>query len=312
MNALCEPPPNAAAPPWWVRILGRIPLPFMYGLGKLIAFVASDVFRYRVSVARENLRVALPELDELRRRLVLHRHYQAFAEVLCELPRVAVMSTAELRARVSMPDLDLLKAEFAAGQSVLLLTAHQCNWEWLLQALALDLGRPFLAAYKPPHSARAERTMLALRGRFGVRMVPGKRLLREVLRRRQDVHAIGMVADQMPTSSGGRIWLNFLGRATAFFPGPAQVARLGGYNTYFLALRRTRRGYYQARFTLLARASEALDTVEFTGRYAASDEAQLREYPADWTWTHRRWKLQPPAPLPSAPPPVTPPPAALP
>jgi len=161
--------------------------------------------------------------------------------------------------------------------------------------VALDIGVPFLCAYKPPHSAGADRLMLGFRGRFGVHMVPGKRLLREVLRRRGTVHAIGMVADQMPTSSAGRVWLRFLGRETAFFPGPAEVARAGAYAAYFLALRRVSRGHNEARLEPLASAGENAGVEEFTARYAARVESLIRESPEDWAWTHRRWKLQPPA-----------------
>ena len=289
---LVDAPP--AQPAWWLRALGRLPLPLMYALAGFVAWLLRDVFRYRVRVVRENLRGALPGLGESGQRQVLRRHYQAFAEVLFELPRLAVMSAAELRERLLLPDMPALHAELARGRPVLVLTAHQCNWEWLLQAIALDLGVPFLAAYKPPHSPGADRLMLALRGRFGVRMVPGKRLLREVVRHRGQPHVIGMVADQMPTSSAGRVWLRFLGRDTAFFPGPAEVARLGAYSAYFLALRRLRRGYYEVRFEPLAVAGDNLDVPTFTARYAAHVEAGIRAYPADWAWTHRRWKLQPP------------------
>jgi KDO2-lipid IV(A) lauroyltransferase len=279
----------------------------MYALATLSAFLMRDVLRYRVRVARDNLRRALPELSETERRRILRRHYQVFAEALFELPRVAVMSPAELRARVTVAGVDTVHAEYALGRSTLLLIGHQCNWEWLLQATALAVGVPFLAAYKPPHSAYADRLMLGLRGRFGVRMVPGKRLLREVLRWRGTAHAVGMVADQMPTSSPGRVWLRFMGRETAFFPGPGEIARAAGYSAYFMPLRRVRRGHYESGFVQLVAAGERLEVAEFTARYAAQLEAMIRACPEDWAWTHRRWKLQPPADTPAPPsPPVQP------
>jgi KDO2-lipid IV(A) lauroyltransferase len=273
----------------------------MYALATLSAFLMRDVLRYRVRVARDNLRRALPELSETERRRILRRHYQVFAEALFELPRVAVMSPAELRARVTVAGVETVHAEYALGRSTLLLIGHQCNWEWLLQATALAVGVPFLAAYKPPHSAYADRLMLGLRGRFGVRMVPGKRLLREVLRWRGTAHAVGMVADQMPTSSPGRVWLRFMGRETAFFPGPGEIARAAGYSAYFMPLRRVRRGHYESGFVQLVAAGERLEVAEFTARYAAQLEAMIRACPEDWAWTHRRWKLQPPADTPAPP-----------
>jgi KDO2-lipid IV(A) lauroyltransferase len=284
-----------STPAWWLRALGRVPLPVMYALAGAMAFLMRDVLRYRVAVARANLAAALPMLDADSRRRILRRHYDSLASVLFELPRLASMSAEELQARMTLPDMPGVREELARGTPVLVLAAHQGNWEWLLQALALGFGAPFLAAYKPPHSEAADRLMLGVRERFGTRMVPGKRLLREVLRRRGTAHAIGMVADQVPTSSPGRVWLEFFGRETAFFPGPAEIAKAGRYSVYFLALRRLRRGYYETRFEPIAAAGEDLDVPTLIRRYAARVEALVREHPEDWAWTHRRWKLEPPA-----------------
>jgi KDO2-lipid IV(A) lauroyltransferase len=284
-----------STPAWWLRALGRVPLPVMYALARAMSFLMRDVLHYRVAVARANLAAALPQLDANARQRILRQHYDSLATVVFELPRLATMSPDELRARMTLPDMPAAREDLAGGTPVLVLAAHQGNWEWLLQALALGFGAPFLAAYKPPHSESADRLMLAVRERFGTRMVPGKRLLREVLRRRGTAHAIGMVADQVPTSSPGRVWLEFFGRETAFFPGPAEIARAGRYSVYFLALRRLRRGYYETRFERIAAAGEDLDVPTLVGRYAARVEALVREHPEDWAWTHRRWKLEPPA-----------------
>jgi len=43
----------------------------MYALATLAAFLMRDVLRYRVRVARDNLRRALPELSETERRRIL-------------------------------------------------------------------------------------------------------------------------------------------------------------------------------------------------------------------------------------------------
>src|SRR5438552_10436529 len=50
-------------------------------------------------------------------------------------------------------------------------SAHQCNWEWMLLALSLELGYPLDAAYKPLVDNWAEREMKKLRTRFGSRLV---------------------------------------------------------------------------------------------------------------------------------------------
>jgi KDO2-lipid IV(A) lauroyltransferase len=115
-----------------------------------------------------------------------------------------------------------------------------------------------------------------------------------VVRRRGQLHAVALHADQMPASSGRRQWLTFLGRDTAFYPGPAEIARLTGYAAFFVAMRRLSRGQYRVDFLPICAAGERLDPQVFTARYAGLVEQMIRASPADWTWIHRRWKAQRP------------------
>jgi KDO2-lipid IV(A) lauroyltransferase len=36
---------------------------------------------------------------------------------------------------------------------------------------------------------------------------------------------------------------------------------------------------------------ESLETGELTERFARRVERQIKESPADWPWSHRRWRL---------------------
>jgi Kdo2-lipid IVA lauroyltransferase/acyltransferase len=128
-------------------------------------------------------------------------------------------------------------------------------------------------------------------------VIAAKRLVREVISRRRQVqvHAVAMLADQMPTSSQGRHWVRFLGRETAFYPGPAEIARMTGYAAFFIAMRRERRGHYTLEVVPICAANERLDPQVFTARYAGLVEAQILDSPAEWTWIHRRWKGERPA-----------------
>ena len=72
-------------------------------------------------------------------------------------------------------------------------------------------------AYKPLHDAWAERLLRRLRSRFGAELVPAKELLNDVIRRRHEVRAIALVADQDPVSAELRHYTTFLGQETAFY-----------------------------------------------------------------------------------------------
>ncbi len=45
-------------------------------------------------------------------------------------------------------------------------------------------------------------------------------------------------------------------------------------------------------FARIAAAGEQLPSGEFTARYARMVEEQIRAAPADWPWSHKRWKLE--------------------
>jgi KDO2-lipid IV(A) lauroyltransferase len=248
--------------------------------------------RYRVAVARANLSACFPQLGRRQINRLLLIHYLRLGQVAVEFLKIATLSPDQMRARVPLVNLEAVRRETEAGRSILLLGAHQCNWEWSLHGVALQVGVPMEAAYKPLHSPRADRQLRLLRTRFGARLLMAKKLLRESMRNRHQVRAVALIADQVPSSSDGRFWLQFLGRDTAFYPGPGEIARITGYAAFFAAMRRTGLGRYQIEFQPISSAQERPEPHVFTERYARLLEALIRANPADWTWTHRRWKLQ--------------------
>jgi KDO2-lipid IV(A) lauroyltransferase len=271
----------------------------LYAIAALLAFLARHVLRFRVGIARDNLQRCFPERSPAEINALLNAYYRQLGQVAVEFLKMAGMSAQQMRAHLRPLNFDLVRAETRAGRSVILLAAHQCNWEWALQGTTMQMDVPLDAAYKPLHGALSDRELRKLRVRFGAHLIAAKRLVREVVQRRRQVqaHAVALLADQMPTSSQGRHWLSFLGRDTAFYPGPAEIARMTGYAGFFVAMRRERRGYYTLEIQQICAADEKLDPPVFTARYAALVEAQIRAHPADWTWLHRRWKSSPPAAL---------------
>src|SRR5579863_680998 len=278
----------------WIRALSRLPFACLYRLTALIMWLLRHVFRFRVAVARDNLRRCFAQRSEPEIEALLDHYYRQLSQVAAEFIKMADMSADQLRSHLQVHNAERVRAETGAGRSVLLLGAHQCNWEWALQATVLYLGVPIDAAYKPLHAAGFDRELRKLRCRFGAHLIAAKKLVREVLRRRGRLHAVALHADQMPSSSGRRQWLTFLGRETAFYPGPAEIARLSGYAAFFVSMRRCARGQYQVDFVPISAAGERLDPQVFTARYAALVEAMILESPGDWTWVHRRWKVSAP------------------
>jgi KDO2-lipid IV(A) lauroyltransferase len=283
------PPPRSA---WWVRLVSRLPFAALYLLADLLGWLAFRVFPHREKVVRENLSLCFPELDAAAMRDIRRRYYAAFADVLVEVIKSATIPPGEIRRRVRIVGLEQPQALLAAGQSVLLAAAHQCNWEWMLLALSLELGYPLDAAYKPLVDSWAEREMKKVRSRFGSRLVPAKDLLADIIKRGKVVRVVAMVADQEPTTSEHKHWTRFLNRDTAFYMGPEEIARVTRFPVFFLAMKRTGRGFYELRFEPLSVRGESSKPGELTERYVRLVEQQIRDAPPDWPWSHKRWKLK--------------------
>jgi len=287
-----KPEPSYGRPVWWARLLARVPLAALYGLASFAGWLTFRFFPYRERVIRENLSKAFPGFNEPQLREVMRRYYLGFAQMLMEIIKSVRMPAAELHQRVRILNIEAPRAILARGQSVLLVAAHQGNWEWMLLSLSIELGYPVDAAYKPLVNQWAEREMKKLRTRFGSRLVPAKDLLPDIIKRRDVVRAVAMVADQEPTTSERKYWTRFLGRDTAFYMGPEEIARVTHFPVFFIAMRRTARGYYEMEFQPLAPGDQVGRSGELTERYARLVEQQIHSAPPDWPWSHKRWKLK--------------------
>jgi len=277
-----------------IRLLSRTPLCVLYGLAGCVYLLAYYVFRHRRHVIGAQLDKVFPDRSESERRRIHREFLKNYCQVMVEILKGASIPGRELIARTRIADVAPVRRFLDAGQSVLLLTSHMGNWEWLLQAVTLQLGFPVDAAYKPIRYARGERLMLALRTRFGARLVPAKEVLPDFLRRRAIVHLLAMNADQTPSPTERHHWTRFLGQDTAFYLGAEQIARATRLPIFYVRMQRLRRGFYAVELCELWDGRERTDPGELTDRYARACEQDVLARPADWLWTYRRWRYPKP------------------
>ena len=227
------------------KTLSRAPLPALYALSWVIYVLAYYLVRHRHRVIREQLAKVFPGATAAERTDIHKRFLKNFCDVLVELVKSMSIDPADMIARVRVHDLQAARAPLDAGRTVMFVTSHLGNWEWLLQGVTLQLGYPVDAAYKPLHDAWAERLVLEVRSRFGARLIPAKELLADFLRRRGVVRALAMNADQAPVSTDKRYWTKFLGQDTAFYVGAEQIARAMRLPVFYALMRRVSRGRYE-------------------------------------------------------------------
>jgi Kdo2-lipid IVA lauroyltransferase/acyltransferase len=288
---------------FFLRALGRLPLASLYGVARFMYFVTFHLLRWRRDVAERNIARSFPEKTESERAAILKQSYRNMSEVFVELLWGWRASADELKDRLTIENPELVGRFVAERRSVILLTAHVCNWEWLLPGAGAHFSMPIDAVYKPIRVASLDAYMREARSRFGGKPIPIKSFAFELLRRAGEPRAYGLVADQTPLKSMAKHWTRFLNQDTAFFVGAEKIARFLEAPVIYVAMRRVGRGRYVVRLHLLAEppydASEAARSDEdswITEAYARKLEHEIRGRPADWLWVHNKWKYpRPPA-----------------
>jgi KDO2-lipid IV(A) lauroyltransferase len=277
------------------KILSWLPLPALYAIGDALFFFTYHVLRWRRSLASANLAQSFPEKSEPERAAILRQSYRNLGDLIAEIIWSYSATPEEMKRRVTVENPEVIFNETRAGRSVLLMTAHFCNWEWQVLAGNTVLDEPMFPVYKPQRVATMDRFLRDARARFGGTPIPHKMLTRELIRHRSEARVYAMVADQTPTIDEPKYWMRFLNQDSAFFVGADAIARILKAPVVFVEMDRVRRGHYRMRVSMLARPpyDRGSDT-EVIERYARALESEIRNSPGDWLWIHRKWKYPKP------------------
>ena len=276
-------------------LISRWPPRLLDAFGYVAYVVVYRVLRWRRRLAATNLANAFPEKSVAERDVVLQQSYRNLGHTLGEALWGYAASADALTARVRYVNPELIARYTAHGQSVVLLAAHFCNWEWLLLTAGEVLKVPIDAVYKPQRVPSVDTFLRSARSRFGGNPIPHQNFMFEVMKRRADVRAYALVADHTPKHNEEKHWTTFLNQDTAFFVGADKIARILKAPVFYVAMRREGVGRYSVELKLLAEPPYDRDSgPEIVERYARALEIEIRRSPADWLWINRKWKYAKP------------------
>ncbi|MFN3404230.1 MAG: lysophospholipid acyltransferase family protein [Cytophagaceae bacterium] len=273
-----------------LKFFSRLPFPVLYRLSDILYYLLFYIIKYRSKTVYNNLKNSFPEKPEKEIRNLTKAYYRNLSDLIVETIKSYNISEEELRKRVKQVNIELLISYLNKKQTIIALSGHQCNWEWLLQCSCIHLPYSVDAVYRPLHNNTADKFFLKLRTKFGAHPVPALDTLREVIRRKNITKVIAMVADQAPPGGEIQYWTKFLNQDSAFFVGADKLAKKFKYPVFMAEMTRIKRGYYEIRYELLAEppfTDEKNDIIEL---YSKKLEESIKKYPADWLWSHMRWK----------------------
>jgi KDO2-lipid IV(A) lauroyltransferase len=275
------------------RLLGRLPLRLLHGLGALFgwaAWLASPTYRRHL---KENLALAYNP-DEAA--AILPAAVAHAGRGVLELPWLWTRPKADVVGLVTqVTGWELIEAAWQRGDGILFFTPHLGCFEITTQYYASRA--PITVLYRRPKQAWLQPLIESGRGSANFRLAPadlsGVRLLLKALKRRE---AAGMLPDQVPGTGEGQ-WADFFGR-------PAYTMTLGARlsetarTTVLLAFAERLPGGagYHLRFRAPVIEGTQAERVVAINRAL---EDLIRSCPQQYLWGYNRYK----APSGATPPP---------
>ena len=130
------------------NILSRLPLTILYICSDILYLVNKYFLRRRYKVVYRNLKTAFPDIknDEINK--LANVFFKNYYDVCIESFKSLSISQNELRNRVTVSNMTTVHKELYNNKNVVVLAAHICNWEWLLQACCIESHFDIDVVYK--------------------------------------------------------------------------------------------------------------------------------------------------------------------
>jgi KDO2-lipid IV(A) lauroyltransferase len=276
--------------------LGRLPWPWLRGLGDALAWGWHRFGARESVVAARNLELAYPDLLPQQRadlhRAVLRTTARQALETLRFWTRPHARNLAVLHTHDGM---ELFDAAIASGRGVIVAAPHYGNWELLNQWLAART--PLAILYRAPESAVGEAFLRRVRADDADRVTqvraegPGIRQLFKLLKAGG---VTGILPDQQPKAGDG-VFAPFFGVQALTMTLLGRLAERSGATVLFGYCERIGAGpEFALRFEPAPAAIASKNPVEAAAALNAAVERIARRDPAQYQWTYKRYKQRPP------------------
>ena len=279
-----------------LRTLGLLPRWLARGLCEVLAIGSYFLWPRLRQVGLFNLRLVFPEWDERRRRGILFQTFRGFGRMLADFARFPRLTRKNIEDLIVYDGFEHYASAHAQGKGVIFLTAHFGNWE--LSSFAHSLyGYPLNFTVRPMDNPLLDALITRYRCLSGGRPVDKNDFARRALQALRQGEAVGVLMDtNMLTPEG--IFVDFFGRLASTTNAPARLARKTGAALVLgLALWDRQLRKYRLHFepvSWIERDDPEEEIVVNTAHFNRLIEDQVRRYPDQWFWVHRRWKTRPP------------------
>lgn len=276
--------------------LGSLPHAAARGIGRVLATLAYLFWIRLRRVGMFNLRLAFPDWTENQQRKVLRGLFLGFGRMLADFAHYPRVRRDNIERLIIYDGFEAYAQARSEGKGVIFLTAHFGNWE--LSSFAHGVyGHPLSFIVRELDNPLVDQLINRYRCMSGGRAIDKRDAAREVLKALRRGEAVGILSDQNMLLGDG-LFVNFFGVPACTTTAPARFARKTGAAIVLgLTVWDEKLKKYRLRFERvpwIRREDPEEEILVNTQNFARLLEEQIRRYPEQWLWVHRRWKTRPP------------------
>lgn len=278
--------------------LGRLPAPAAYSAGRAFGKLAYLLARELRRTGAINLRLAFPEKSDEERAQLLRETFAGLGRLLGFFSQFSSRSREELKQLIEVQGLENLKAAKAVyGNRLLLFTGHLGAWELTSFGLSL-VDQPITFLVRRLDNPRIEALVDGVRTKFGNETIDKLSAARSMLKILRSGETLGLLTD-LNTLDDEAIFVDFMGvpAATTFVVAKLAVRTNTPLVPVFAPWSEEKGKYLliiEPMIPVETTGDEDADVRHLTIKLTQRIENNIRQYPGQWLWIHKRWKTRPP------------------
>lgn len=274
-------------------------------LGKAFAVLCYHGLASLRRIAKRNLEIAFPELNEPERQRLTKGAFLNLGRVLGEISQFPKQTPANLEKIIEFrfdPELyERYKHWRSEGRGTIIVSPHLGNWELLVFAYSA-LREPISYLARPLDNPLIEEMTVDLRTRFGNRAINKTNSVPTAIHILREGGTLGILADVNAHPKEG-VFVPFFGVPACTSSGVAMLAiRTNAVIVPLAGVWDEKEGKYLGihgdAIEPAKSGDRQADVVTTTAKFTAEVEKMIRAYPDQWLWIHKRWKSRPPGEAP--------------
>ncbi len=274
-----------------INIFKIVPFFLLYSKSYFAYLIIYYVAGYRKQVVFNNLAASFPEKSKQEIKKITKEFFKHnLAPIFVEGLKGFTMTKKQFANRYKVLNPEALDKYYENGQDIIALATHYANWEWGIQAVDFQIKHQGAALYKPMSNRFVEKYAIGLREKFGMQMVPITKTREYFEKKKEKPVVYIMAADQRESNLDKAAWITFMGQDTACLLGPEKYAKYNNLPLVFFDVQRVKRGYYTLEIKELCNNPLETKPGEITQLYMSALEDVIRKKPANWLWSHNRWR----------------------